>query len=128
MPGNEGSVPWKLNEPIRAPHQQVGAKNTLHGIQNPRMRNHLINPGEREMGETINRAPLSRNQFAQTPFVRFCVVVEVMAESLGFTLAENSKRAQVAILFVKLPLVAAQHCRPSLQKRPNQPCQVVRLR
>src|SRR6201996_9840853 len=114
MPGNEGNVPGKLDEPIGTPDQQVGTKHTLHGIQNSGMRNHLINPGEREMGETINRAPLSRNQLAQPLFVVLGVVVEVPAESLGFAIAENSKRAQVTILFVKLPLFAAKHCRPSL--------------
>src|SRR5271165_1969297 len=88
----------------------------------------LINPGEREMGETIDRTPLSRNQLAQTLSVLFCVVVELAAERPGFVVAENPEGTEIATLLIELPLFAAQHGRPSLQKRPNQPRQVVRLR
>src|SRR5580658_9646496 len=81
----------------------------------------LINPGEREVREAIDRAPLSRNQFAQELFVLFGVVVELTSEYLGLAVAENAKRAQIAMLFVKLPLFAAQHCLTPEKAEPAAP-------
>ena len=108
MPGNKCGITGKLDEPIGAPHQQIGTDRTFDRIQNPGMRDDLINPGQRQMGECVDGPPLAGNQLAQAIFVLSGVVVELPAKFRCLGFAENLKGIEITILFVKLPLLLAE--------------------
>jgi hypothetical protein len=79
--------------------------------------------------EPINSAPLARNQLAQAVLILIRVLVELPPECRRLVIVEHPKGIKITILFVKLPLFRAEHHGVySLdQKRPDQPCQLVRL-
>ena len=129
MPGDKRGVPGKLNEPIRSPHQEIGANRAFDRVQNLGMRDHRVNPGEHEVGKPVHGAPLPRNQLAQAVFVLICVFVELPAEFRRLAVAEDPNRIKITILLVKLLLFRAKHdgFYSLRQKRLNQSCQLVRL-
>src|SRR3954468_18398453 len=101
MPGHEARIVRLLDEEAGVPAQDIRTQQILHGIENLRMPDHLIDPGEEHVAAM---AHLALDRTTASGFI----ILELLAKAGHFALAERIDRKVVAALAIGLDLAFAQ--------------------
>src|ERR1700736_2062809 len=101
MPGNEAGVAGFLDEEAGIPAQDVRSEQVLHGVEDFRMADHLVDPGEEHMAAMAHLG-LDRAS------ARRLIVLELTAKIGHFAGAQGVDREVVAAVAKTRDFILAQ--------------------
>src|SRR3954462_14421520 len=101
MPRHEARIVRLLDEEAGVPAQDIRTQQILHGIENLRMPDHLVDPGEEHVAAMAHLA-LDRTT------VSGFIILQLLAKTRHLALAERIDRKVAAALAIGLDLAFAQ--------------------